>query len=269
MVNKSSNVARDARVTVAIPSFKQEVFLFECLNSLIAQTMPSWQAFVVDDCSPTATAHRIVSSYDDPRIRCIRHDVNSGLSASRNTGLQAGHAPFVLCIDADDFLHPDFLSATLEAIEKRDVDCAYTEFQCIGLSNYLWFTQEPKSAGDLAREQWLPGPGVTMRRSVWEAVGGYSTDLRYNEDLDFWIAALQQDVSVARVPRPLYFYRRHGHSMTATQPENERITREVILKRHAAFFAEGDRVRAFRAAGLVAAAYAHRVSGYAPRRQYL
>jgi len=249
-------------VTVAIPSFKQEVFLFECLNSLIAQTMPSWQAFVVDDCSPTATAHRIVSSYDDPRIRCIRHDVNSGLSASRNTGLQAGHAPFVLCIDADDFLHPDFLSATLEAIEKRDVDCAYTEFQCIGLSNYLWFTQEPKSAGDLAREQWLPGPGVTMRRSVWEAVGGYSTDLRYNEDLDFWIAALQQDVSVARVPRPLYFYRRHGHSMTATQPENERITRELILKRHTAFFAGRDRVRSFRAAGLVAAAYAHRVLGH-------
>jgi glycosyltransferase involved in cell wall biosynthesis/SAM-dependent methyltransferase len=262
MTDDRVSVSPEPRVAIAVPCFKQEVFLFECLNSLVAQTMPSWQAFVVDDCSPIAAADRIVSSYGDPRICYIRHDVNSGLSASRNTGLQAGHAQFVLCIDADDFLHPDFLSATLEAIEKQHADCAYTEFQCVGVSNYLWFTQEPKSAGDLAREQWLPGPGVTMRRSVWEAVGGYSTDLRYNEDLDFWIAALQRGVSVARVPRPLYFYRRHGHSMTATQPENERITREVILKRHAAFFAGGDRVRQFRAAGLVAAAYAHRDLGH-------
>jgi len=198
----------------------------------------------------------------DPRIRCIRHEVNRGLAASRNTGLQAGYAPFVLCIDADDFLHRDFLSATLEVIENQRADCAYTVFQCFGVSNRLWFNQEPKSTGDLAREQWLPGPGVMMLRSVWEGVGGYSPDLAYNEDLDFWIAALQSNISVAYVPRPLYFYRRHGHSMTATQPDGERITREVILKRHPAFFAVGNRKKVFRAGGFIVAAHAHRALGH-------
>lgn len=266
--NQNDDIHSDRpRVTIAVPCFKQEEFLFECLNSLIAQTMPSWQAFVVDDCSPAAKAQQIASSYNDPRIRCIRHNFNRGLSASRNTGLQAGYAPFVLCVDADDFLHPEFLSATLEAIDNRGVDCAYTQFQCFGVANHLWFTQEPKSVGDLAYEQWLPGPGVTMRRSVWKAVGGYSTDLRYNEDLDFWIAALQRGVSVAHVPRPLYFYRRHAHSMTATQPGNELITREMILRRHPAFFVEGDRIRPFRAAGLAAAAYTHHAMGH--RWQYI
>jgi glycosyltransferase involved in cell wall biosynthesis len=249
------------RVTIAIPCFKQEAFLFECLNSLITQTMPSWQAFVVDDCSPAATAQQIASSYNDPRIRCIRHDVNRGLGASRNTGLQAGYAPFVLCIDADDFLHRDFLSATLEAIENRRANCAYTAFQCFGLSNDVWFNQEPKSAGDLAREQWLPGAGVTMLRSVWEAVGGYS-HITYNEDWDFWIAALQLDISVAHVPRPLYFYRRHRHSATATQPDRDRTTREGILKRHPAFFAVGNRKKVFRAGGFIRAARAHRALGH-------
>ena len=266
-INRDLDISSDrARVTIAIPCFKQEAFLFECLNSLITQTMPSWQAFVVDDCSPGATAQRIASSYNDPRIRCIRHEVNRGLAASRNTGLQAGYAPFVLCIDADDFLHRDFLSATLEVIENQRADCAYTVFQCFGVSNRLWFNQEPKSTGDLAREQWLPGPGVMMLRSVWEGVGGYSPDLAYNEDLDFWIAALQSNISVAYVPRPLYFYRRHGHSMTATQPDGERITREVILKRHPAFFAVGNRKKVFRAGGFIAAAYAHRALGH--RRQW-
>jgi glycosyltransferase involved in cell wall biosynthesis len=256
------------RVTIAIPCFKQEPFLFECLNSLITQTMPSWQACVVDDCSPAATAQRIASSYNDPRIRCIRHVFNRGPGASRNTGLQAGSAPFVLCIDADDFLHRDFLSATLEAIETRGADCAYTAFQCFGLSNGVCFNQEPKSAGDLAREQWLPGPGVMMLRSVWEAVGGYSPSphLTYNEDWDFWIAALQLNISVAHVSRPLYFYRRHEQSMSANQTDRDRITREVILKRHPAFFAVGDRKKVFRAGGFIGAAQAHRALGH--RRQW-
>jgi SAM-dependent methyltransferase len=105
-----------------------------------------------------------------------------------------------------------------------------------------------------------------MLRSVWEAVGGYSPDLTYNEDWDFWIAALQSDISVAHVPRPLYFYRRHGNSMTATQPDGDRVTREMILKRHPAFFAVGDRKKVFRAGGFIAAAHAHRALGH--RRQW-
>ena len=261
-VSRHDSRSAETRVTVVIPCFKQEVFLFECLNSLVAQKMPAWEAVVVDDCSPAGMVNRIVSTYNDPRISSIRHDTNLGLAASRNTGLRAGHASFSVCVDADDFLHPEFLSATLDAIERRGADCAYTNFQCIGLSNDMYFTHEPKSASELAQEQWLPGPGVTMRRSVWEAAGGYSTDLRYNEDWDFWIAALQRGVSVAHVPRPLYFYRRHGQSMTAAQPENAWITREVILKKRSAFFAAGDRAKAFRVGGLVESAYVHRTLGH-------
>jgi GT2 family glycosyltransferase/SAM-dependent methyltransferase len=251
----------EIRVTVVIPCFKQEVFLFECLNSLIAQTMPSWEAFVVDDCSPNRIVDRIVAGYDDTRIRFIRHDTNLGLAASRNTGLQAGHAPFALCVDADDFLHPEFLSTTLDAIERLGADCVYTEFQLVGLSNDVW-TWEVKSADELAEVQWIPGPGVLMRRLVWERVGGYSEELRWNEDWDFWIAAMAAGCSFERVPRPLYFYRRHSHTMTnPITTKNEWRTRDAILRKRAAFFAIGDRARVFRTGGLISSAYAHRALG--------
>jgi glycosyltransferase involved in cell wall biosynthesis len=250
------------RVTIVIPCFKQEVFLFECLNSLIAQTMRDWEAFVVDDCSPAGMVDRIVSTYNDPRIGSIRHDTNLGLAASRNTGLQAGHAPFSVCIDADDFLHPKFLSATLDAIERQSPDCVYTDFQLVGLSNDLW-RLELKSADELARAQWIPGPGVLMRRSVWERVGGYSEELRWNEDWDFWIGAMAAGCLFERVPRPLYFYRRHAHTMTGPlSSKTDWMTREVILKKRPSFFAVGDRARRFRAGGLLESARAHRALGY-------
>jgi glycosyltransferase involved in cell wall biosynthesis len=73
------------------------------------------------------------------RIHCIRHNRNLGPAAAKDTALQAGDAPFVVYVDADDFLHPEFLSATLEAIQREGKDCAYTEFQRVELSNDLLF----------------------------------------------------------------------------------------------------------------------------------
>ena len=175
--------------------------------------------------------------------------------------MRAGLAPFILCVDADDFLHPEFLSATLETIESQRVDCAYAEFQLVGLANGVW-PWDLKTPDALAEVQWVPGPGVVMRRSVWEAVGGYSEELLWNEDWDFWIGVIHLGFSFGRVPRPLYFYRRHAQSMTATlSAMSDGISREVILKKRAEFFAIGNRASTFRAGGLLRTAYAHRARG--------
>jgi glycosyltransferase involved in cell wall biosynthesis len=266
-INQDLDISSDRpRVTIAIACFKQEEFLFECLNSLMAQTMPTWEAFVVDDCSPNRIVDRIVAGYTDPRIRSIRHDINRGAGPSRNTAIQAGHAPFVVSIDADDFVHHEFLAATLDAIERQGVDCAYPDFQCVGLSNDVW-RHEVKSADELAEAQWVPGGGTVMRRSVWEQVGGYGeANLCPNENWDFWIGAIAAGFTAVRVPRPLYFYRRHAESMMANMASSEWISREVIIRRRAEFFAIGDRAKRFRAGGLLSSAYANRVAG--DRRQW-
>ncbi|MBO0738408.1 MAG: glycosyltransferase [Alphaproteobacteria bacterium] len=253
--------AEPPRVTIAVPCFEQEVFLFECLNSLVAQTIPAWEAFVVDDGSPRRIVERIVANYGDSRIHHIRHDTNKGLAAGRNSGLRAGRAPLVLCVDADDFLDPEFLSATLSRIETRDVECAYTEFQLIGLANDVW-RWEPRSLDEFATMQWLPGAGVLMRRSFWERVGGFSAELRWNEDWDFWIGAAELGFSFERVERALYFHRHHRESRTATAlaGTSEWIAREAILKKRAAFFAQGDRAARFRIGGLLGSARASRTA---------
>jgi glycosyltransferase involved in cell wall biosynthesis len=256
------------RVTIAIPCYQQGVFLFECLNSLIAQTLVEWEAFVVDDCSSESTIEGIVASYDDFRIRCLRHQENRGLAASRNTAIRAGNGPAVLCLDADDFLHPEFLCATLNALERGSADCAFADFQCVGVESPVW-SFDVKPLDELARSQWIPGAGAIMRRSLWERVGGYCDALELragNEDWDFWIGAASLGISAVHVPRPLYFYRRHATSMSkSVLAPNEWKTREFMLKRHAAFFATGDRARVFRTDGLLRSAQANRRAGHRSR----
>jgi hypothetical protein len=119
-----------------------------------------------------------------------------------------------------------------------------------------------KSVNELAEVQWIPGPGTVMRRSVWEQVGGYGgANLYPNEDWDFWIGAIAAGFSVVRVPRLLYFYRRHAESGMATMAKTEWVSREAIIKRRTEFFAVGDRAKRFRAGGLLSSAYAHRIAG--------
>jgi hypothetical protein len=66
---------------------------------------------------------------ENKTLKPDRRDTNLGLAASRNTVLQAGHAPFTLCVDADDFLRPEFLSATLDVI-GRALELCRQRFFC-------------------------------------------------------------------------------------------------------------------------------------------
>jgi len=144
-------------------------------------------------------------------------------------------------------------------IEKEGVDCAYSDFQLVGLSDQV-VKYELKSADELADAQWIPGPGVVMRRAVWEQVDGYSEELRWNEDWDFWIAAVHLGFSFGRVQRPLYYYRRHAETMTSPQSLiTMAATAEIILRKRAEFFKIGDRVTRFRSTCLMSSARASRI----------
>jgi len=96
-----------ADVTIVIPCYRHAHYLEECLTSVRAQTHAAWKAIVVDDCSPDEQEIRkVVERFADPRIRIVRHEVNRGLGASRNTGIRASDTELVLPLDSDDRLAP-------------------------------------------------------------------------------------------------------------------------------------------------------------------
>ena len=107
------------RVTVIVPVYNQAEFLPECLGSLRAQTISTWQAIIVDDASETGAAEAVVQAEKDSRFQLIRHDCNRGLAASRNTGIRAARTRWVLCLDADDKLADDALETLLSLADRH------------------------------------------------------------------------------------------------------------------------------------------------------
>jgi hypothetical protein len=101
------------RVAVVVPVHDQAAFLGRALGSLLAQRLTDWEAVVVDDGSrddPLSVVPR------DPRLRTVRLDLNGGLGAALNCGIDATTAPFVAYLPADDAWDADHLQLLERAL---------------------------------------------------------------------------------------------------------------------------------------------------------
>jgi hypothetical protein len=136
-------------------------------------------------------------------------------------------------------LAPGYLERVAGALDAHpEGNCAFTDFELFGAEVGFW-RYKVRDVTALFDEQWLPGPGTLLRRSLWERVGGYceAEPLRKgNEDWDFWLSAAERGFYALHIPEPLYRYRRHADSMSIWQKSYEHITRLFMYRRHKAFF---------------------------------
>jgi glycosyltransferase involved in cell wall biosynthesis len=256
--------ANPRAVSVIIPSYNQpEDYLRECLESVRAQTIPSWEAIVVDDGSTVGDVRKVVESLEDGRIRVITHEANRGEGAARNSGIRSAGTSLIAQLDADDRLHPRFLEATTRALEEGSADWVLVDLQLFGESADLLRWPVPLPAPCPAH--FNPRSPCLFRREVWEVVGGYAEDsfLTGGVDLDFWLRAAERGVTLGHVAEPLYCYRIHpGAASAGSFPYDNHAINNALYRRHRALFdsfdgcdrcAARDRGRMYRSAGYLVA----------------
>lgn len=93
------------QVTVLMSVFNGGKHLREAIDSMLSQSLPSFEFLIIDDGSTDESA-AIVRSYEDRRIRFVQNPGNLGLTASLNRGLKLARAPLVARMDADDRAYP-------------------------------------------------------------------------------------------------------------------------------------------------------------------
>lgn len=112
-----------SRITVVIPVYNVEKYLKECLDSVLNQTFPDWEAVCVNDGSTDGSID-ILNEYalKDNRLKNITQP-NGGLSSARNTGIKAAKGDYVLFLDSDDWLEPNTLETISENLDGEDMVC--------------------------------------------------------------------------------------------------------------------------------------------------
>lgn len=103
-------------ISIIVPIYNVESTLERCLNSILNQTYQNLEILLIDDGSTDRSGELCDQlSQQDSRIKVI-HQKNQGLSAARNTGLDAMHGTYVSFVDSDDFLDHTTIEKLYQAL---------------------------------------------------------------------------------------------------------------------------------------------------------
>lgn len=125
-------MANIPKISVVVPVYNTEKFLHRCIDSVLAQTFTDWELLLIDDGSKDSSG-AICETYvaKDARIRVI-HKENTGVSDTRNLGLDVARGKYLLFLDADDFwLQSDSMSMFVQKAEEHNLDIVRGEYSAI------------------------------------------------------------------------------------------------------------------------------------------
>lgn len=196
-------------VTIIIPSYNQEPYLREAIESALAQT-EACEVIVIDDGS-TDNSLAIARSYE-PKVKVISQ-VNKGLASARNTGIMNASGEWIMPLDADDVLDPKCVGELLFKAQETGADVVAPSLREFGLSSAVVILKENITLADMRLGNHL-GYFSLIRRSVLQEVGGYSPRMEKGwEDYHLWINLLTRGNKFVTVQQPLVFYRTKADSM--------------------------------------------------------
>ncbi len=195
------------KLTIAIPCFGQQGVLPELVASL--QRLVAAEVLILDDGNPAP----IAEDFLDPRVRVIRHEVNRGLAAARNTLVREAVGDLVLFLDADVVLEKapawrlDEFSSTAElaALTGRAVEDGSS-----GLADrwrsWFWTQDHGARAIDVA---FAYGLCCVWRRATVLEFGGFDETLRsHGEDIDLSLRATGAGLRIVHDPSLVVRHRR-------------------------------------------------------------
>ena len=235
-------------ITVIIPVYNVQQYLARCVESVLAQTHHDLEVILVDDGS-TDSCGTLCDQYaaQDQRVKVV-HKSNGGLSSARNAGLDVMTGERVTFVDADDFIHREFVDKLLHAM-GNDADIAVARWQeCdegetphvadVLWSNVISFTRD-EAIDEIYYQRRLTHSACSRLFDARLFDGLRFPEGKLYEDLAISYDLLKKVTKVTYVDGPaLYYYMHRPGSIIATmKPERthvldhlERIEQQVAAE---------------------------------------
>jgi glycosyltransferase involved in cell wall biosynthesis len=184
------------RVSVVVPVYNRGASLRWTLESVLAQSYPSFEVIVVDDGSSDDSAACVASHY--PGVRLLRQERNRGAAAAVNRGVAAARGELIAFLDSDDVWSPDKLTLQVEDFDLHPeavisfTDITYGRSGVGPLYSWLYPLDPERLLEQLMEENPALPSALMVRRGDFERVGGYAEDIgsAFDRDLLLRLAVL-------------------------------------------------------------------------------
>lgn len=210
------------KITIIVPVYNAENTIKKCLNSIIAQTLKDWELILVDDGSPDGSGH-ICDEYAmrDSRFKVIHQD-NAGVSAARQTGLDAAIGEYIIHADPDDWVEPLMLEELYNKAKNDNADMVICDFFMDYFDNSTYKKQEVESLQpQCIIDGFFCGSihgsccNKLVKHSVINDCGAkFPKGINYCEDICFNVQLLRYNIRISYINKAYYHYVQHSTSVT-------------------------------------------------------
>lgn len=208
-------------ISVVISAYNTSPWIDECLESIENQIYKDLEIIVVNDCSTDDTREKIIRhSEKDPRVKLIDNEVNVGAGLARRIGIKEATGDYIILIDSDDYISPDYIQSLYDGAVESKADITYAgmtivtedgQFMAKRHDDEVMFNNTQEKKG-LNRLMFLNNKLIT--RELWNKVE-YS-ELRYIEDVTTTIKLIYFSNSNHKVENYGYYYRQREGSLCHT-----------------------------------------------------
>ena len=239
------------KVSVVTALYNHRDLIEATLDSLARSWLRDREVIVVDDGSTDRSgevARDWMRRNDDVPALLVRHPVNRGLGAARNTALDFARGPYCFILDSDNEIYPRCLDGLIWALEDDPTATfAYSLIEVFGdLDAYLAVGGGPLlnifgwEADRLRAGNYIDAMAL-IRTAELREMGGYATDRRLYgfEDWDLWCRVADRGGKGRLVPQILARYRGSATSMQSISRLSATGTFAALIERSPSFMAGG------------------------------
>ena len=201
-------------VSVVMTAYNAADYISDAIESVLIQNYRNFELIVVDDGSTDNTAD-IVKRFENEPIKYFFKE-NGGVASARNFGLQKSGGPFIVMLDSDDMMTPDYIARHLQGFEQHpEADMVYCDDLLIDEHDKpIRVISRPEYANNTAfiSDMFRCGFPVVhfktcIRRTVFDKIGLYDEELIVGEDYEMIRRFAKQELKMVHLPVPLYLRR--------------------------------------------------------------
>ena len=193
------------KISVIVTNFNYDKWLRRCLRSLLNQNFTDYEVIIVDDLSTDNSRNILLEYKNYPNLKVIFNKVNMGVGASSTIGAKLARGKHLVRVDADDYVHQDFLKCLwlwANFNNSHAVACSYQEVN---------FNEDVLQTKTQQKEPLACG--ILYRTDILEYLGYWDPKLRINEDRDM-IKRFKKEFKLEYLNIPLYRYFKHDNSLS-------------------------------------------------------
>jgi glycosyltransferase involved in cell wall biosynthesis len=201
-------------VSIIMPAYNAAEYIAEAIESVLIQNYRNFELIIVDDGS-TDNTKDIIAGFKDEKIKYFYKE-NAGAASARNLAMKESKGDFLITLDADDMITPDFIAKHLQQFEKHpETDLVYCDDYLIdedGKPTRVSERPEYPDRKSLIKDLFRYGCSIVpfrtcIRKSVFDKIGIFDEDLLVGEDYDMMRRFVKSGLKIHHLKDALYLRR--------------------------------------------------------------